>query len=207
DNFCWGEIHAGKPLAEVNNPQLGQKGESGWRTAMAPKRRRVAVVGAGPAGLEGAVVAPQAGHDVTLFSRSAKLGGKLNWEISLPGRNEYYGLIAWLEKQARQSGDGRRERHTRDQTRERHWRNRPRPAAAGQFPWRGSLRARLECAIHHGTSEGNCCSVRHGSQRRNLRRCGCTGTAIPPAISVDAAHTDRKERQLLQRDWRPPTAP
>jgi dimethylglycine catabolism A len=104
DNFCWGEIHAGKPLAEVNNPQLGQKGESGWRTAMAPKRRRVAVVGAGPAGLQAAVVAAQAGHDVTLFSRSAKLGGKLNWEISLPGRNEYYGLIAWLEKQARKSG-------------------------------------------------------------------------------------------------------
>jgi 2,4-dienoyl-CoA reductase-like NADH-dependent reductase (Old Yellow Enzyme family)/thioredoxin reductase len=104
DNFCWGEIHAGKPLAEVNNPQLGQKGESGWRTAMAPKRRRVAIVGAGPAGMQAAAVAAQAGHDVTLFSRSAKLGGKLNWEISLPGRKEYYGLIAWLEKQARKSG-------------------------------------------------------------------------------------------------------
>jgi dimethylglycine catabolism A len=49
-------------------------------------------------------VAAQAGHDVTLFSRSAKLGGKLNWEIGLPGRNEYGGLIAWLEKQARKSG-------------------------------------------------------------------------------------------------------
>jgi 2,4-dienoyl-CoA reductase-like NADH-dependent reductase (Old Yellow Enzyme family) len=104
DNFCWGEIHAGKPLAEVNNPQLGQKGESGWRTAKAAKRRRVAVVGAGPAGLQAAAVAAQVGHDVTLFSRSAKLGGKLNWEINLPGRNEYFGLIAWLEKQARKSG-------------------------------------------------------------------------------------------------------
>ena len=104
DNFCWGEIHAGKPLAEVNNPQLGQKGESGWRTPVALKRRRVAVVGAGPAGLQAAAVAAQAGHDVTLFSGSAKLGGKLNWETSLPGRNEYRGLIAWLEKQARKSG-------------------------------------------------------------------------------------------------------
>src|SRR5262245_37840374 len=31
DNFAWGEIHAGKPLADVPNPQLGQKGESAWR--------------------------------------------------------------------------------------------------------------------------------------------------------------------------------
>jgi 2,4-dienoyl-CoA reductase-like NADH-dependent reductase (Old Yellow Enzyme family) len=104
DNFCWGEIHAGKPLAEVHNPQLGQKGESGWRTPMALKRRRVAVVGAGPAGLQAAAVAAQAGHDVTLFSCSARLGGKLNWEISLPGRKEYDGLIAWLKRQVRKSG-------------------------------------------------------------------------------------------------------
>jgi len=104
DNFCWGEIHAGKPLAEINNPQLGQKGESGWRTPAASKKRRVVVVGAGPAGLQAATVAAQAGHDVTLFSRSKRVGGKLNWEISLPGRSEYHGLIGWLERQAHKAG-------------------------------------------------------------------------------------------------------
>jgi hypothetical protein len=62
DNFCWGEIQAGKPLAEVNNPQLGRKGESGWYTPAALKRRPVAVVGAGPAGLQAAAVAAQAGN-------------------------------------------------------------------------------------------------------------------------------------------------
>jgi 2,4-dienoyl-CoA reductase-like NADH-dependent reductase (Old Yellow Enzyme family) len=104
DNFCWGEIHAGKPLAEINNPQLGQKGESGWRTPAASKKRRVVVVGAGPAGLQAATVAAQAGHDVTLFNRSTCVGGKLNWEISLPGRSEYHGLIGWLERQAHKAG-------------------------------------------------------------------------------------------------------
>jgi 2,4-dienoyl-CoA reductase-like NADH-dependent reductase (Old Yellow Enzyme family) len=104
DNFCWGEIHAGKPLAEINNPQLGQKGESGWRTPAASKKRRVVVVGAGPAGLQAATVAAQAGHDVTLFNRSTRVGGKLNWEISLPGRSEYHGLIGWLERQAHKAG-------------------------------------------------------------------------------------------------------
>ena len=104
DNFCWGEIHAGKPLAEINNPQLGQKGESGWRTPAASKKRRVVVVGAGPAGLQAATVAAQAGHDVTLFNRSTRVGGKLNWEISLPGRSGYHGLIGWLERQAHKAG-------------------------------------------------------------------------------------------------------
>ena len=33
DNFAWGEIHLGKPLAEIHNPQLGAKGESNWRPA------------------------------------------------------------------------------------------------------------------------------------------------------------------------------
>ena len=37
DNFAWGEIHVGKPLAEPHNPQLGRKGESDWRPARAPR--------------------------------------------------------------------------------------------------------------------------------------------------------------------------
>jgi dimethylglycine catabolism A len=103
DNFAWGEIHVGKPLAEIHNPQLGQKGESGWRTPPAPKKLRVAVVGAGPAGLQAAAIAAEAGHNVTLFSRSDQLGGKLKWEANLPGRGEYRDLIAWMERRARKA--------------------------------------------------------------------------------------------------------
>ena len=62
DNFAWGEIHVGKPLAETHNPQLGQKGESGWRPARAERGRRVVVVGAGPAGLQAARIAAERGH-------------------------------------------------------------------------------------------------------------------------------------------------
>src|SRR5262249_60262279 len=65
DNFAWGEIHVGKPLAEIHNPQLGQKGEAGWRPARAPRPRRVAVVGAGPAGAAAAAGAGRAGRAVT----------------------------------------------------------------------------------------------------------------------------------------------
>ena len=104
DNFAWGEIHAGKPLAEVHNPQLGQQGESGWRAARAAKSRRVVVVGAGPAGMQAARIAAEAGHNVTLFGTSKHFGGKLRWEATLPGREEYGNLIAWMERQARAAG-------------------------------------------------------------------------------------------------------
>lgn len=104
DNFAWGEVHAGKPLAEVHNPQLGRKGEAGWRTPPAARRRRVAVVGAGPAGLQAARIAAERGHAVTLFSASPALGGSLRREAALPGGGEYRNLLAWMERQVEGAG-------------------------------------------------------------------------------------------------------
>ena len=90
DNFAWGEIHVGKALAEPHNPQLGRKGESAWRPSGASTRRRIAVVGAGPAGLQAARIVGERGHDVTLFGVSSQVGGKLRWEAGLPGRAEHF---------------------------------------------------------------------------------------------------------------------
>ena len=104
DNFAWGEIHAGQPLAESHNPQLGIKGESNWRPPVAVRKKRVVVVGAGPAGLQAARVAAQRGHDVTLVSASQRLGGKLHWEAQLPGRGEYRYVLSWMERQLRDAG-------------------------------------------------------------------------------------------------------
>jgi 2,4-dienoyl-CoA reductase-like NADH-dependent reductase (Old Yellow Enzyme family) len=101
DNFAWGEIHHGKPLVEIHNPQLGAQGESNWRPAPATRKRRVVVVGAGPAGLQAARVSAQRGHDVTLIGASQQLGGKLRWEAGLPGRDEYRYVLAWMERQLR----------------------------------------------------------------------------------------------------------
>jgi hypothetical protein len=104
DNFAWGEIHAGKPLAEVHNPQLGQQGESGWRPVRAARRRRVVVVGAGPAGMQAARIAAESGHEVTLLGASKAPGGKLRWEASLPGREEYGNLVGWMMRRAHAAG-------------------------------------------------------------------------------------------------------
>jgi len=101
DNYAWGEVHLGKPLAEIHNPQLGARGESNWRPVGAARRKRVAVVGAGPAGLQAARIAAQRGHAVTLIGASHQLGGKLRWEAALPGREEYRNVLAWMERQLR----------------------------------------------------------------------------------------------------------
>ena len=85
DNFCWGQVHAGKPLAEFHNPHLGERGEAQWRPSPAPRSRRVVVVGAGPAGLEAAWTAAARGHEVHLFGAGSPAGGKLRLEARLPG--------------------------------------------------------------------------------------------------------------------------
>jgi 2,4-dienoyl-CoA reductase-like NADH-dependent reductase (Old Yellow Enzyme family) len=104
DNFAWGEIHLGKPLAEIHNPQLGRKGEAGWRPPRVVRTKRVLVIGAGPAGLQAARVAAQRGHAVTLLSASHRLGGKLRWEAELPGRGDYHDVLAWMERQLCEAG-------------------------------------------------------------------------------------------------------
>jgi 2,4-dienoyl-CoA reductase-like NADH-dependent reductase (Old Yellow Enzyme family)/thioredoxin reductase len=88
DNFCWGEIHQGKPLVEHHNPHLGQKGEAHRLPTPTDHARNIAVIGTGPAGLEAAWVAAARGHHVTLIGASDRLGGALRLEASLPGRAE-----------------------------------------------------------------------------------------------------------------------
>ncbi|GAA0629014.1 NADPH-dependent 2,4-dienoyl-CoA reductase [Streptomyces thermocarboxydovorans] len=53
------------------------------------RRKRIAVVGAGPAGLACAVSAAERGHDVTLFDAASEIGGQLNIARKVPGKQEF----------------------------------------------------------------------------------------------------------------------
>ena len=93
DNFPWGEVHLGKPVADHHNPHLGEAGEADRLPEPAARAGRVLVVGGGPAGLEAAWVAAARGHGATLFSASEKPGGALLLEASLPGRGEMARIV------------------------------------------------------------------------------------------------------------------
>jgi len=103
-NACWGEIHAGKPLACIHNPRLATSGEATWTPGRAASRKTLAVVGAGVAGLEAAWTAAARGHRVVLFGASAEAGGEARLEARLPGRAEVARVFDYQERQARRHG-------------------------------------------------------------------------------------------------------
>ena len=104
DNFCWGQVHAGKPLAEFHNPHLGERGEARWVPSPASRSRRVAVVGAGPAGLEAAWIAAARGHEVSLIGAGASAGGKLCLEARLPGHADVTKVVEHQLRMAERHG-------------------------------------------------------------------------------------------------------
>lgn len=63
------------------------------------QKKKIAVVGAGPAGLAFATVAASRGHHVTLFEASHEIGGQFNMAKQVPGKEEFYETIRYYRKQ------------------------------------------------------------------------------------------------------------
>ena len=63
------------------------------------KSKKLAVIGAGPAGLAFSVYATQRGHKVTLFDKISEIGGQFNVAKQIPGKEEFYETIRYFNKQ------------------------------------------------------------------------------------------------------------
>ncbi len=72
--------------------------------APALKKRRVAVVGAGPAGLSAATVAAECGHDVTLFDAADSIGGQFKIAMQVPGKEEFAETIRYFARKIELTG-------------------------------------------------------------------------------------------------------
>ena len=103
-NYCWGEIHAGRGMTCVHNPQLATPQETTWTPKKISSKKRIIVVGGGPAGLEAAWIAAKRGHKVELFNSSERLGGGALWESRLPGRKDIERSINYQVRLAREAG-------------------------------------------------------------------------------------------------------
>lgn len=83
----------------IYNPVTGR--EDDWAMpAPAPVRRRVVIVGAGPAGMEAAITASQRGHDVTVLEKSDRVGGQVNLAGAAPLRRGFSTIAAFYQRQA-----------------------------------------------------------------------------------------------------------
>lgn len=102
---CYGNLTQGLPITCVTNPAVGRDATLGLGTLTpAARRKRVVVIGGGPAGLEAAWVAAARGHRVTLLERSPQLGGKIRLAQRLPGRAEIADFADWRAAECRRRG-------------------------------------------------------------------------------------------------------
>jgi 2,4-dienoyl-CoA reductase-like NADH-dependent reductase (Old Yellow Enzyme family)/thioredoxin reductase len=83
-NACIAHYHAGTPIACTVNPRTGRELRLPAPSA-APARRRLVVVGGGPAGLAAAVEGGRAGHDVVVLERAHGIGGQMKLAAAAPG--------------------------------------------------------------------------------------------------------------------------
>ncbi|TMV15597.1 NADPH-dependent 2,4-dienoyl-CoA reductase [Arenibacterium halophilum] len=99
---CLDHTFGGKLTSCLVNPRACHETE--LVVAQTQSSKRIAVVGAGPAGLSTALTAAERGHEVTLFEKDSEIGGQLNLAKQIPGKEEFHGLVDWYRRMVAASG-------------------------------------------------------------------------------------------------------
>ena len=99
---CLDHTFGGKITSCLVNPRACHETE--LVIAPAPAAKRIAVVGAGPAGLSFAVTAAQRGHAVTLVDAASEIGGQFNIAKKVPGKEEFHETLRYFRRQLELGG-------------------------------------------------------------------------------------------------------
>jgi 2,4-dienoyl-CoA reductase (NADPH2) len=99
---CLDHTFGGKLTSCLVNPRACHETELNYIPTLQVKK--IAVVGAGPAGLAAATVAAERGHQVTLFDSAAEIGGQFNVAKRVPGKEEFFETLRYFGRKLQTTG-------------------------------------------------------------------------------------------------------
>ncbi|MEO9964510.1 MAG: NADPH-dependent 2,4-dienoyl-CoA reductase [Reichenbachiella sp.] len=99
---CLDHVFKNKLSTCLVNPRACKETELNYLPTM--KKRNIAVVGAGPAGLAYSTIAAERGHEVTLFDGASEIGGQFNMAKKIPGKEEFYETLRYFNRRIELTG-------------------------------------------------------------------------------------------------------
>jgi N-methyl-L-proline demethylase len=103
-NYCLDRIYQGGLAFCIHNPATGREETMPHEIPKAAVRKKVVIVGAGPAGLEAARVAGERGHEVLVFEAAERPGGQIRLTAQSERRREMISIIDWRMAQCEALG-------------------------------------------------------------------------------------------------------
>ncbi|HEY8587476.1 MAG TPA: NADPH-dependent 2,4-dienoyl-CoA reductase [Rhodanobacter sp.] len=99
---CLDHVFQNKRASCLVNPRACHETE--LKIEPASERKRIAVVGAGPAGMACASTLGERGHEVTLIDQASEIGGQFNYAKQIPGKEEFHETLRYYRHQLRKMG-------------------------------------------------------------------------------------------------------